>query len=318
MSEADTPTNDLPIEPAAEVTPPLPDLPSTEEMTEAVGAAPQFAPPATEPPAAPSYAAEAPTEQVPSYTAEAPTQQFPAASTFPTQESPATPSYAEAPTAAMPSVAPAPSSVVLSANAPAAPKKKGVLAWALAGIAAIAAIVFAILWVGKSGDADDLTTERNALVAEKGTLEGELATANSDLESTKGELESATSDLDAATAKAEDLQSEIDGLSTQVDDLTAELEAAQNQPATGTKAADYAPRLSLGLGQALGANADPALSDDEALCLGSNLIDIAGIDLVFGDYFEEIELTEDEANRFGRSFILAAASCGIEFTRLNL
>lgn len=309
MSDADNQEHDLPLPTPADPPAALPDMtePAVAAPVEAIAAetaagdlvghaeeaavAPQFAPPATEPP----------------------TEQF-AAQHFPTEQIPA----AAAPTVPMPSMTPAPSSVVLSANAPAAPKKKGVLAWALAGIAAIAAIVFAILWVGKSGDADDLTTERNALVAEKGTLEGELATANSDLESTKGELESATSDLDAATAKAEDLQSEIDGLSTQVDDLTAELEAAQDQPATGTKAADYAPRLSLGLGQALGANADPALSDDEALCLGSNLIDIAGIDLVFGDYFEEIELTEDEANRFGRAFILAAASCGIEFTRLNL
>lgn len=309
MSDADNTNPDLPLQPPADLTAPLPDLSAAAEGApgELHEATASFAPPAMEPPAAPAFPTEAPTEQLPAQ--HFPTQQFPAQQ-YPTA--------AEAPTAAMPSVAPAPSSVVLSTNSPAAPKKKGVLAWALAGIAAIAAVVFAILWVGKSGDADDLTTERKALVAEKSTLEDELATAKADLETAQGDLDSTSADLDAATTKATDLESQIDDLTGQVDDLTGELEAAQNQPATGAKAIDYAPGLSLGLGQALGSNASPPLSEAEALCLGSNILDRAGVDLLFIDYFEDIEPTDAEANKIGRAFLDASDACSIDFSRLNL
>lgn len=302
MSDADNSHSDLPLQPPADPTVPMSDT------TDAAPEPPQFAPPPAETPEPPTeqYAAQHfPTEQFPTTS-----PQFPAATQYPA---------AEAPTAPVPTMAPAPSSVVLSTNSPAEPKKKkGALAWALAGIATIAAVVFAILWVGKSGDADDLSSERDALVLDKSTLEKRLSTAEADLESTQGELESTSSDLEAATAKAATLESEIDDLSTQVDDLTGELEAAQNRPPEGAKAIDYAPGLSLGLGKALGDNADPALSDDEALCLGSNILDFAGVDLLFIDYFEDIEPTPAQENTIGRAFLQAADTCNISFDRLNL
>ena len=276
MSDAESPNNDLPLEHMADLAEPFPEPTEPTEPTE------------------PAEATEA--------TDSAPPEVHATGAVF-------APPPGEAPTIAMPSVAP-----MLGTNTPAGPKKRGVLAWALAGIAAVAAIVFAVLWVGKSGDADDLTTERNFLVAEKAGLEDTLATAQSDLTEAKAELDTATSDLDVATSDIDDLQAEVDERQAQVDDLTSRLEAAQSQPDGGQ--GTISDSLALRLAQSLSIDADPPLTDAEHICLGHAFYAEVGLEAIV-ELGITPEPTDEQLSRLVLGLFRSATLCELDMDRLN-
>ena len=214
-----------------------------------------------------------------------------------------------------PTMAPASPSVVLGSHSPTAPKKKGVLAWVLAGVATIAAIVFAVLWVGKSGDADDLTAERNQLVLEKSTVVKMLETANADLEIAQADRDNATSDLDAAQGDLDDLQAAVDEQQAEVDDLTSQLEAAQSNQGGGgpDRISDDA---ALQLGQTLSSDADPPLTDAENICLGQEVYQEVGFDLFIEIGFTT-EPTDAQINQLVQGLFRATNTCNIDLDRLD-
>jgi len=211
-------------------------------------------------------------------------------------------------------------SVVIDHAATAKKSKKGIVAWALAAVAALAAGAFGVLWAGKSSDADKLSKEKATLVSEKAGLQDELDTTKGDLDSTKKDLESTQQDLDSATGEKDDLQSKVDDLDSQVTQLEAELKTAKAAAASGKpSAATYAPRMSLQLGQSIGQNASPALTDAEASCLGAGVIDRVGVDTIFIDIVDAQGTPSDEVlGKLGVAGLRAADACGITPDRLGL
>lgn len=208
------------------------------------------------------------------------------------------------PTAPMPSV-------VLSTEAEVAkhPKaKRGrALPWVLTALFVVAAAVFAFLWVGKSGDADDLTKERDGLNGQVDQLQADLAAANTSLD----EANAAAEEKDAENT---DLQDQIAELQAQIDTLETQIESAE---AAGGSAVNFAPQTSLKLGQSVGQKASPPLTDEEATCLGGSIIDRVGMDFLFEVWFGESEPTDAQLERLGVAGLRAADECGISDARLG-
>ncbi|MDO8362191.1 MAG: hypothetical protein Q7V88_04785 [Actinomycetota bacterium] len=208
---------------------------------------------------------------------------------------------------------------MLSTNAP-TKQRKSVLPWAVAGVLGIAAAAFAVLWVGKSGDADDLGKERDALVADKGTLEADLVTANSSLESAQSDLAAASADLAAAEREQSDLEAQVADLETESGDLRDEVAALQEQVAqleSEAGGSDISDATARRLGEALGQNATPPLTTAEAQCFGREMINNVGVELMIEIGFSS-NPTDNQLARLGAGLIEAAFACDIELSRLNL
>ena len=261
---------------AAEVAPPV--VPAPPPITQP---APMPAAPLSEPPAAP--AAPVPAEPAPAPAAMAPTLQQPAV---------------------QPSFEPAPA-LAQSAPAPSAPKGKP-LPWILTGLAAVAAIVFAFLWIGTSGDADDLTKERDELSTRLDSTTDELATTKESLDTTSGDLADAQGEIAELTGQVGDLTVQVEDLQTQLEvvpDLAVEVELTDEQATH--------------LGELLGAKASPALSDQEAACFGRAVFEEWGLQNIVEFQFSTSP-TNSQILTLARGIARGLVDCNLEPSRLGI
>lgn len=232
-------------------------------------------------------------------TPEAPAPEAPA----PSFEAPApAPAYEPAPA---PAYEPAPAAAVASPAARSGSK----LPWIIAAVLGVAAVVLAVLWIGKSGEADDLTKERDALTTELDSTRNELSAASSELDSTNSSLDSTQASLDEATGEVESLNETVTDLEGELDALQAELDLA-NQP---TPLSD---EVALLLGKAFGNGANPALNDDEARCLGSEVYNEIGYEPILAVAYTP-EPTGQQLRELFRGFDTAVEKCNLDFARLD-
>ncbi|MCB0955658.1 MAG: hypothetical protein KDB06_08130 [Ilumatobacter sp.] len=273
--------------------------PTVPQPDPAAGAA-EVPPPAFTPPPAMEPPAAEPLPTEPLVMAAAPMAEPPATepSLTPTLQQPVV----------QPSFEPAPAITPTTPMTPqqAAPKPKGrALPWILAAVLGVAAIAFAVLWVGKSGDADDLTKERD-------TLTERLDSTASELDTTKDSLDTASADLADANAQIGDLTGQVGDLTSQVEDLQTQLDVVPDL----TVEVELTDAQATQLGQSLGAKANPALTDTEAACFARTIFDELGLEAIVQLQFTAAP-TAGQLFDLGRAIGRGLAQCNIEPSRLG-
>jgi uncharacterized protein YoxC len=215
------------------------------------------------------------------------------------------------PTVEAPVIAPA-SSVVLSRDsAPKERRTRSIVPWAIAAVLGLAAIAFAVLWVGESSDADDLSKTNDSLTAENATLTSDLAATNEELTAAQADLAAAKADLESANATTDDLSSQVDDLSSQVADLQQQVDDLE------AAAGDHqiSDAVALGLGQSFGEGADPAFTDAEATCMGHAIYDIVGVETLL-EFSVTANPTPEQLAQLIIDLSAAADQCSIDLNRL--
>jgi len=222
-----------------------------------------------------------------------------------------------APTQPIPAFAPAwtPTVVVEPTDQPPAPTRRGgVVAWVVAGVLAVAAIVLAVLWVGASGDADDAKDETAQVASELQAAEDEITTIQQDLDTAQSDLEATNAELEQAQADNEELTTQVEELTTQVDDLQRQLDEAL---AAAEAREGISERVALELGRQFGFQADPPLTDPEATCVGNTMYEQLGFEFFVEMAFVE-QPSDEQLSQLFDAIQAVETTCGIGPDRLGI
>lgn len=185
------------------------------------------------------------------------------------------------------------------------PKRKGsAIAWVVAAIAAIAAIVLGVLWAGASSDLDDTKAAKATIAADLADTKAKLDDLQSQLDDAKGQLQTAQSDLDTAVDAKGAIQA-------QLDDVTAEVEQLKSQVADNQISDDVA----LTLGRSFTDGANPPLTDAEATCMGHTFYDEIGLGLILEVGISQ-NITPEQARQAVDALFVAADTCKVDVDRL--
>lgn len=198
---------------------------------------------------------------------------------------------------------------------PASTGRMGVkVAWALIATFVVVASAFAALWVAKSGDADDLTRERDRLIADNSDLEARLSSTEEELATATEQVESTSIELDTASDRVADLEGQVADLTVQVDDLGRQVE--EFQAAGGGERPDLSDNIAFTFGSGLGAEAQPPLTQVEATCLGREVYGRVDTDTLVAFAFVE-NPSDDLLLQFINVLFVATGACDLDMERLG-
>ena len=270
MTEADDTTEGTsaaPPSPDPDLTPAHAPFPSAEPAEPAEP--PSIAPSAWAAPAPPAEVIEAPVA--------APTQPLPA--------------VAPAWTPTVEPIPPVPraSSVVVGVDPSPAPRKSGaIVAWSLAALFGIAALVLGFLFFSASSDADDAESERDDALAE--------------LDDTSERLTAAEQNATDLEGTVDDLEGQVSDLQAEVDEIAAELESKQ-----------LSDEHAMAVGTWLWGPDDP-LSNADATCLGKEFAERVDHSswLFYMVTPEDDDIPRAVFEEIDDAFFDAATECGIE------
>ena len=181
----------------------------------------------------------------------------------------------------------------------------GKVAWALTAVFVAVAAAFAVLWVAKSGDADDLTNERDRLTAHISELEGRLSSTEEELATATEQVQSTNAELDSAKDDAAQLEAQVAKLDAQVANLTGQLD----RPALSDE-------IAFGFGSDIGASAQPPLTQVEATCLGRELYGSLDFDTLLTFSYDQSP-ADSQLTKLLSAMTAATAACGLDLGRLG-
>jgi len=176
------------------------------------------------------------------------------------------------------------------------------------------ASAFAALWVAKSGDADDLTRERDRLIADNSALGARLSSTEEELATATEQVENTSIELDTASDRVADLEGQVADLTVQVNDFGRQVE--EFQAAGSEERPDLPDDIAFTFGSALGAEALPPLTQVEATCLGREVYGRVETNTLVALAFVEIP-PDDLLLQFFNVLFVATGACDLEIERLG-